>query len=171
MIIQKILKENNTDILNRCPTFIIQHFLNAETLDTFLHYGAQVAHPCPRPTSELYRNRKWIFCIKVQLIDDADLMIRNFVARWPGLTHDAPIFDNSHICCQLDDSNEGGYLLWWLPLQNMLAHSFPESPKLCRKTFQLRSCQDSNYRWTTVRRMEAAVSFVAAGLRTKIETT
>jgi hypothetical protein len=34
--------------------------------------------------AEVYRNRKGQFSINVQLIADADLMIRNIVARWPG---------------------------------------------------------------------------------------
>lgn len=45
----------------------------------------------------MYRNRKGYFSINVQIVGDARLRIRDIVARWPGSTHDATIFANSHI--------------------------------------------------------------------------
>jgi hypothetical protein len=45
------------------------------------------------PNAETYRNRKQFFSINVQTIADADLKIRNIVARWP----DAHIFRNSRV--------------------------------------------------------------------------
>ena len=47
--------------------------------------------------AEIYRNRKGYFSINVQVISDANLQIRNIVARWPGSAHDSTIFSNSHI--------------------------------------------------------------------------
>jgi hypothetical protein len=49
------------------------------------------------PNAETYRNRKQFFSINVQTIADADLKIRNIVARWPGASHDAHIFRNSKV--------------------------------------------------------------------------
>ncbi|GBM94652.1 Putative nuclease HARBI1 [Araneus ventricosus] len=47
--------------------------------------------------AEIFRNRKGYFSLNVQTISDADLYIRNIVARWPGSTHDSTIFDHSHV--------------------------------------------------------------------------
>lgn len=47
--------------------------------------------------SELFRNRKGFFSINVQVVVNAKLEIIDIVARWPGSTHDATIFDNSRI--------------------------------------------------------------------------
>ncbi|XP_064463409.1 putative nuclease HARBI1 [Ornithodoros turicata] len=48
-------------------------------------------------TAELFRNRKGYFSINVQCVCNADLCITDIVARWPGATHDATIFDSSRI--------------------------------------------------------------------------
>ncbi|KAK4887412.1 hypothetical protein RN001_003683 [Aquatica leii] len=37
------------------------------------------------------------FSVNVQAIGDANLNILNLVARWPGSTHDATIFNNSRV--------------------------------------------------------------------------
>lgn len=78
---------------------------------------------------ELYRNRKDVFSINTQIIADANLKIRNIVARWPGSVHDSTIFNNSNMkdlmqaetfgkCCLLGDRGYGlkNYLL--TPLAN-----------------------------------------------------
>ncbi|KAK4882543.1 hypothetical protein RN001_005862 [Aquatica leii] len=46
---------------------------------------------------EIFRNRKMYFSVNVQAIGDANLNILNLVARWPGSTHDATIFNNSRV--------------------------------------------------------------------------
>ncbi|GFO44149.1 hypothetical protein PoB_007065400 [Plakobranchus ocellatus] len=48
----------------------------------------------PGSAAEVYRNRKGYFSINVQAECDANLRISSLVARWPGSTHDAQIFDN-----------------------------------------------------------------------------
>ncbi|XP_050563583.1 putative nuclease HARBI1 [Spodoptera frugiperda] len=68
--------------------------------------------------AELYRNRKDVFSINVQVVADADLKIRNIVARWPGSVHDSTIFNNSQVkhlmnsgqlgwCCLLGERGYG----------------------------------------------------------------
>ncbi|KAH1028445.1 hypothetical protein HUJ05_001798 [Dendroctonus ponderosae] len=45
--------------------------------------------------AEVFKYRKGYFSINVQAIGDAGLKLMNVVARWPGSTHDATIFNNS----------------------------------------------------------------------------
>ncbi|GFY67093.1 nuclease HARBI1, partial [Trichonephila inaurata madagascariensis] len=42
--------------------------------------------------AERFRCRKNYFALNVQTIVDADLVIRNVVARWPGSAHDSTVF-------------------------------------------------------------------------------
>ncbi|CAF4955530.1 unnamed protein product [Pieris macdunnoughi] len=69
--------------------------------------------------AELFRNRKDTFSINTQAVVDAELRIRDLVARWPGSVHDSTIFNNSRLkvliesqqlgnCCLLGDR---GYAL------------------------------------------------------------
>ncbi|XP_054259884.1 putative nuclease HARBI1 [Macrosteles quadrilineatus] len=59
------------------------------------------------PQAEVYRNRKGVFTKNVQAICDSTLMFRNIVARWPGNTHDAHIFNSSKVKRDFE-SNEFG---------------------------------------------------------------
>ncbi len=61
--------------------------------------------------AELFRNRKGWFSINVQVVGDAQLKMMNIIARWPGSTHDARIFDNSAIRAAIEHRNIPGYLL------------------------------------------------------------
>jgi hypothetical protein len=47
--------------------------------------------------AEIFRNRKGFFSINVQAVCDSSLLFRNIVARWPGSSHDAHIFNSSQI--------------------------------------------------------------------------
>ncbi|GFR18470.1 nuclease HARBI1 [Trichonephila clavata] len=51
--------------------------------------------------AERFRCRKSYFALNVQTIVDADLVIRNVVARWPGSAHDSTVFNNSAACLSL----------------------------------------------------------------------
>jgi hypothetical protein len=63
------------------------------------------------PDAETYRNRKSFFSINVQAVCDADLKIRNIVARWPGSVHDSTIFNDSSLCAHLENGRyEDGFL-------------------------------------------------------------
>ncbi|KAJ0172201.1 hypothetical protein K1T71_000461 [Dendrolimus kikuchii] len=46
---------------------------------------------------EEFRNRKGTFSINVQVVCNASLVFQNVVARWPGSTHDATIFNHSDL--------------------------------------------------------------------------
>ena len=65
--------------------------------------GTHVPIVQPRDNdSELYRNRKGLFSINVQLMCASDLIIRNVVASWKGSTHDSRIFHESTLKDRLE---------------------------------------------------------------------
>ncbi|XP_066596248.1 putative nuclease HARBI1 [Prorops nasuta] len=57
--------------------------------------------------SEIFRNRKGSYSINVQAIVNSKLEILDVVARWPGATHDATIFDNSCIKVRFESGEFG----------------------------------------------------------------
>ncbi|XP_016959612.3 putative nuclease HARBI1 [Drosophila biarmipes] len=50
-----------------------------------------------QPQDEALRNRKGHFSLNVQAVSNAELIIQDLVARWPGSTHNHTIFDNSRL--------------------------------------------------------------------------
>nr|CAI5865952.1 unnamed protein product [Callosobruchus analis] len=62
-------------------------------------------------TVELFRNLKEYFFMNVQTVLDADLKIRDIVARWPRSTHDAHIFKNSTLYHRFETGHLGNSLL------------------------------------------------------------
>lgn len=67
----------------------------------------------PSVNDYAYVNRKNYHSINVQIISDAKLRLLNVVARWPGSTHDAFIFNNSSVGRRLQEGALRGqsYLL------------------------------------------------------------
>ncbi|XP_018303528.1 putative nuclease HARBI1 isoform X2 [Mycetomoellerius zeteki] len=61
--------------------------------------------------AEVYRNRKGIFTINVQVICDGTLKFLDIVARWPGSTHDATIFNASRVRARFINGEIGNALL------------------------------------------------------------
>lgn len=61
--------------------------------------------------AELFRNRKGYFSINVQAVCDADLIIRDIVARWPGSVHDMTIFNDSILRARLENNEFRHYIL------------------------------------------------------------
>ncbi|KOB76728.1 Uncharacterized protein OBRU01_01800, partial [Operophtera brumata] len=56
---------------------------------------------------EQFRNRKSVFSLNVQGVCDAHLRFINVVARWPGSTHDATIFNNLELRAQCENGVYG----------------------------------------------------------------
>ncbi|ERL89229.1 hypothetical protein D910_06603, partial [Dendroctonus ponderosae] len=54
--------------------------------------------------AEVFRNRKSYFSINVQGICDANMKFINVVARWPGSSHDATIFNMSNMPTYFEDN-------------------------------------------------------------------
>lgn len=61
--------------------------------------------------AEIFRSRKGFFALNVQTVSDAQLKIRNIVARWPGSVHDQTIFNNSNLKRQFEGGRYDKYLL------------------------------------------------------------
>lgn len=61
--------------------------------------------------AEVYRNRKGIFSLNVQVVCDSDLKFLDIVARWPGSTHDSTIFNASRIRARFINGEMGDALL------------------------------------------------------------
>ncbi|KAJ8915256.1 hypothetical protein NQ315_014763 [Exocentrus adspersus] len=60
---------------------------------------------------EVFRNRKSIFSLNVQVVGGPNLKIQDIVARWPGSTHDAVIFNNSRILGRFENDEFGNGIL------------------------------------------------------------
>lgn len=124
--------------------------------------------------AEIFRNRKGYFSINVQVISDANLQIRDIVARWPGSVHDSTIFNDSHVRAhyEMGTINEGillgdsGY-----PLRRYLL-----TPYLHPETRGQRNYNASHIRTRNcVERMfgvwKRRFPVLSVGLRTKLQTT
>ncbi|XP_066603005.1 putative nuclease HARBI1 [Prorops nasuta] len=61
--------------------------------------------------AELFRNRKGFFSLNVQAIVNSKLQFMDIVARWPGSSHDATIFNNSVIKARFESGEFGNGLL------------------------------------------------------------
>ena len=74
--------------------------------------GTQIPIIRPRENEDVYVCRKMYHSINVQIICDADLVITNIVARWPGSTHDSFILHSSAINHSFENGDiEFGLLL------------------------------------------------------------
>lgn len=63
----------------------------------------------------------------MQTVSDAELRIRNIVARWPGSVHDATIFDNSRLKALMESTYQDCFLLGdsGYPLENYMMVPLP----------------------------------------------
>ncbi|GBP36386.1 Putative nuclease HARBI1 [Eumeta japonica] len=66
---------------------------------------------CGGDEAELFRNRKGYFSINVQVVCDANLLIRDIDARWHGSAHDSTVYHNSFLRARLDNNEIDGHLL------------------------------------------------------------
>lgn len=67
---------------------------------------------------KLYVCRKGGHSINVQVVCDAKMKIVDLVAKWPGATNDAFIFNNCGVRDKLCENRLGGYLLGTINNQN-----------------------------------------------------
>lgn len=124
--------------------------------------------------AESFRNRKNFFSLNVQTIADADLKIRNIVARYPGSAHDSRIFRNSRVCHLLENGHFGdslivgdsGYRLTPYLLTPLLQTTNEAEALYNESLIRTRNVVERSYGiWK--RRFPA----LAMGLRVKLETT
>jgi nuclease HARBI1 len=74
--------------------------------------GTQIRIISPGGNSaQCYYCRKGYPSINVQVVADADYLIRDIVVKWPGSVHDSRMFRNSGICSQFETGQHDGYLL------------------------------------------------------------
>lgn len=70
--------------------------------------------PIKKPSTvdyEEYRCRKGFFSINVQAVCSPNLKFTNIVSRWKGATHDARMWNSSHLFSRFETGEISGYLL------------------------------------------------------------
>ncbi|CAH2089007.1 unnamed protein product [Euphydryas editha] len=86
-----------------------------QTLLTLRFFALDGTHILIQSTNsnigEEFRNTKGTFSMNVQVVCNASLIFQNVVARWPGSTHDATIFNHSDL---KDYCEQGGLGNRWL---------------------------------------------------------
>jgi hypothetical protein len=110
----------------------------------------------------------------VQAVCDANLKIRNIVARWPGSVHDSTNFNDSSLCAQLENGRYEGRFL--LGDSGYACRSFILTPLLNPRT-PAEEAYNNSHRATRnpIERcfgvLKRRFPCLAIGLRTKMETT
>nr|XP_054932629.1 putative nuclease HARBI1 [Dermacentor andersoni] len=61
--------------------------------------------------AEVFRNRKGVFSINVQVVSGPELQFFDVVASWPGSVHDSRIFTNSRVSVMYEQKAVTGILL------------------------------------------------------------
>ena len=64
--------------------------------------GTRITIRAPKHNHEQYINRKGFFSVQLQVICDPDLIITDVFCGYPGSVHDARVFRNSPICCEVE---------------------------------------------------------------------
>lgn len=61
--------------------------------------------------AENYRNRKGWYSFNIQAVCSANMKIINIVARWPGVSHDQTIFNNSQLKMRLERGEFANFII------------------------------------------------------------
>uniref|UniRef100_A0A6P7H1J5 Putative nuclease HARBI1 n=1 Tax=Diabrotica virgifera virgifera TaxID=50390 RepID=A0A6P7H1J5_DIAVI len=123
--------------------------------------------------AEVFRNRKSFFSLNVQVVCDADMKFENVVARWPGSTHDATIFNNSRLkasfianefrnCILIGDS---GY-----PLQEYFMTPLDQPNTRAESLYNESLIRTRNIIERTIGIWKRRFPILAYGMRLKLET-
>jgi hypothetical protein len=92
--------------------------------------GTLIPIKAPSVDEHLYVSRKGYHAINIQCVCDANYMIRDIVAKWPGATHDAHkiIWNNCKLAKAFEDGTiKGAWLLGeWICVETLAidTHSF-----------------------------------------------
>ncbi|XP_069687300.1 putative nuclease HARBI1 [Periplaneta americana] len=124
--------------------------------------------------AEIYRNRKGYFSVNVQVISDANLLIRDIVARWPGSVHDSTIFSNSHIRAQFEmGAIDEGILLGdsGYPLRKYLLTSYLHPETRPQHNYNAAHIRTRNCVERMIGVWKRRFPVLSLGLRTKRQTT
>uniref|UniRef100_A0A915I3B3 DDE Tnp4 domain-containing protein n=1 Tax=Romanomermis culicivorax TaxID=13658 RepID=A0A915I3B3_ROMCU len=73
--------------------------------------GTHIRIIAPAQFKNVYVNRKSFHSLNVQGVCDDASYFTNLTAMWPGSTHDAHVFNESALCCQLENGEHLGHLL------------------------------------------------------------
>lgn len=107
---------------------------------------------------EIFRCRKGFFALNVQTVSDANLKIRNIVARWPGSSNDQSIFNNSALKRDFGNHVFWRYLLIGDSGYAILNDKTSGSSYRRQKSIQLIDNQDTKCCWKAVWCLETSIS-------------
>ncbi|XP_066600772.1 putative nuclease HARBI1 [Prorops nasuta] len=104
----KFPSENQDILQNKVSNFNLSGFIHVIGAIDCIHVRIQ---SYGGDDGELFRNRKGFFSINVQAVVNSSLQILDWVAYWPGATHDATIFDNSRLKSRFKSGEFGNGVL------------------------------------------------------------
>ncbi|KAL0858513.1 hypothetical protein ABMA27_012375 [Loxostege sticticalis] len=112
----RIVRDVSQAIARLYPKYIYVHSNTTEDFYNIARFprvlgaidGTHILMQSPNSNiGEEFRNRKSVFSMNVQGVCDANLNFMNVVARWPGSSHDATIFNNSELRAQCENGVYG----------------------------------------------------------------
>lgn len=109
--------------------------------------GCQIRNKVPLEIQQRFINRKHYSSWNIQVIMDADMMVRDLDARWPGSTHDSRVFQCSGIGFKLANNEINGFILGdsGYPLTSYLSTPFKsETLNAAELQYQKRHCKTRN---------------------------
>ncbi|GBP79909.1 Putative nuclease HARBI1 [Eumeta japonica] len=166
----RIVREVSKAIARLYPKYIYVHsdttvdFYNIARFPRVLGAidGTHILMQSPNSNiGEEFRNRKSVFSMNVQGVCDANLYFLNVVARWPGSTHDATIFNNSELRAQCEN---GVYGNRWLIGDS----AYPCKPYLLTPLLTPVSQNEINYNRAHIKTRNTIESTKKVGVKAKL---